>query len=232
MNDDALDLGDLDAFGADARLAVAAADALAREIGHDRVGTEHLLLGLLAVEPCDAASLLADAGATLAAARHQVIEAVGPVEHLPPQGRALPRTARASRAIGRAVRFSHHRHAPDVGTEHLLLGVLDVEGTAGQVLRKLGLDLDALRLAIDAERPGPPDGEVDDPATLNAADPTATPAPALPPMRCPSCRSAIDDHLTWRSVVASPHDPTDAVRTVLIVACGECGTAIGAHLAG
>jgi hypothetical protein len=47
-------------------------------MGYDRVGTEHLLLGLLRGEPDGAATVLAEAGATLSAARHKVREAVPP----------------------------------------------------------------------------------------------------------------------------------------------------------
>ena len=59
-------------------------------------------------------------------------------------------TARAKRAIERASRFSLQRWR-HVGTEHLLLGVLDVEGTACQVLRGLGVDVAGLRRTIDIE---------------------------------------------------------------------------------
>ena len=38
----------MEALGAAARRAVAAAEAEALAIGHDRIGTEHLLLGILA----------------------------------------------------------------------------------------------------------------------------------------------------------------------------------------
>ena len=44
-------------------------------MGYDRVGTEHLLLGILADEAGGAAGLLREAGATLSATRHKVREA-------------------------------------------------------------------------------------------------------------------------------------------------------------
>jgi ATP-dependent Clp protease ATP-binding subunit ClpC len=57
-------------FSDRARAAVAAATDEARRLAHERVGTEHLLLGLLADHDGGTASLLRDAGATLEAARH------------------------------------------------------------------------------------------------------------------------------------------------------------------
>ena len=52
----------------------------ARALDHIRVGTEHLLLGLLADDAGDAAEVLRAAGANLTAARHKVVEAVEAVE--------------------------------------------------------------------------------------------------------------------------------------------------------
>ena len=117
---------ELRGFGVDARRVVALAETEARGHRHTRVGTEHLLIGLLAVEGSVAAERLREAGITLAAARHKVVEAVPPGDA--PALAVLLRSERAARALGRSVRFSHAARASSVGTEHVLLGVLDVEG--------------------------------------------------------------------------------------------------------
>src|SRR5690606_5133535 len=101
-----------------------------RSLGHDRVGTEHVLLGLLT--DADVGRLLRDAGVTEGAASRKVTEAV-PTGG-PPHAGALPRSPRCDRALGRAARFARDAHADRIGCTHLLLAVLDVEGTAGQVL--------------------------------------------------------------------------------------------------
>ncbi|MGH9123415.1 MAG: Clp protease N-terminal domain-containing protein, partial [Acidimicrobiales bacterium] len=131
-----------------------AAIAEARRMGHPYVGTEHLLLGLLSVEG-PARDALRRAGVTAEAARAKVIEAVGDLDQSPSHAGARPRqpvsagtpdfSDRARRALERASRLSLHRRDPDVEPEHVLVGLLDVEGRAGQVLRGLGVDMAALQ---------------------------------------------------------------------------------------
>src|SRR5688500_7206287 len=72
------DVADLGAAGFDdaAARALTLADAEARLLGHDQVGTEHLLLGLL-TNGSETSKKLTDAGVTLTAARSKVTEAVG-----------------------------------------------------------------------------------------------------------------------------------------------------------
>ena len=149
MSEDLVPPGELAGFGPSARRTVALAELEAGELGHHRVGTEHLLLGVIANAGTAAAGHLSEAGVILAAARHKVSEALGtPAERAVRPVGPLPRTRRAARALGRAVRFSHARRAEAVESEDVLLGVLDVEGTAGQVLRGLGVDVARLRAAV------------------------------------------------------------------------------------
>jgi ATP-dependent Clp protease ATP-binding subunit ClpA len=205
MADDALQ-----GFGSAARDAVTMAELVARDLGHAQVGTEHLLLGLLADEDDPAAQPLLAAGVTLAAARHKVGEAVGTgidAQALPVG--PLPRTARASRALARAVRFSHARRADAVGTEHVLLGVLDVEGTAGQVLRGLGVDVDRLPAAFASELP-------------DAVDAPEVVAPRGP--RC-SCGAPLEDDLRYELVLAT--DGGGGSLDALVFTCASCGRVLG-----
>jgi ATP-dependent Clp protease ATP-binding subunit ClpC len=201
----------------------------ARDLGSDRVGTEHLLLGLLAHTDGGAARRLGAAGVTLAAARRKVAEAVG--QRLPEAGAGaqlaqppsaghLPRTPRAERAINRAFRFSNDGRSSEVQTEHLLLGVLDVEGTAGQVLRGLGVDLEALGAAQTGS-----DSD-DDHATAAGVGGAPVSLPdSMPPVRCGSCSNPLDGFLDLRVLTAT--DANDRRRDVAVVSCRACGTAIG-----
>jgi ATP-dependent Clp protease ATP-binding subunit ClpC len=168
-------------FGDVAREALATAEDEARALGHGTLGTEHLLLGILATDGSGAAGALRDAGVTLAAARHKVVEAVGRGAAVAAQPtEPLPATSRAGRALGRAVRFSHLARAEAVATGHVLLGVLDVEGQAGQVLRGLGVDVHGLRgVLADVEDDAAPPPR---PATAAPApDPEAAPGPEPEP---------------------------------------------------
>jgi ATP-dependent Clp protease ATP-binding subunit ClpA len=207
---------DLRGFGADARRVVALAETEARDHRHRRVGTEHLLIGLLGVDGTVAAERLHEAGVTLAAARHKVVEAVPDGEH--PAPAAVGRSERAGRALGRAVRFSHVARSATVGPEHVLLGVLDVEGTAGQVLRGLGVDVERLRAALRSAEPA-----TDEPG----ADEPVAPVPAVARVDavvCPGCGVVVDDGIDYRVLIASgPRGP----REVVAHSCRACRRLLG-----
>lgn len=204
--------GVLETYAASTRRAVVLATAEARQLGHPLVGSEHLLLGLLANGDDVAASALTAAGATLMATRHKVAEATGPGDAA---AAAAPEyTPRAQRSLDRAVRFARQDRGAAVGPQHLLLGVLDVEGLACQVLRGLGVDLVRLRDAL-----------VDRPA--HEVPPPVEPAPLerLGP-RCPTCAAALDDTLSITRLGARLDDARS--RPVDVVHCGACGTTLGA----
>ena len=221
----------LEGFGQGARRAVALAAIEARDLGSTRVGTEHLLLGLLAHTEGAAAALLGTSGVTLSSARRKVSEAVGQRQpsdadaaRVPRPGDALERSARADRAIGRAFRFAHDARSREVRTEHLLLGVLDVEGTAGQVLRGLGADLDVLRAAALRDVVGEDAaGPVEDEAGGPASDPRT--APYVPPPSCASCSNPLEGAIQFAVLTAV--DAEDRKRDVIVVSCRACGAAVG-----
>ena len=221
----------LEGFGQGARRAVAMAAIEARELGAARVGTEHLLLGLLAHAEGAAANLLGASGVTLSSARRKVSEAVGQrqapdadVARVRRPGDALERSARADRAIGRAFRFAHDVKSREVRTEHLLLGVLDVEGTAGQVLRGLGVDLEVLRAAGSG-------GTVGEDAAAHADDvavgavPESRVGPYVPPPSCASCSNPLEGSIQFSVLTAV--DAEDRKRDVIVVSCRACGAAVG-----
>src|SRR5256885_3110122 len=176
----------LEGFSERARRVVTTAEQEARRLGHGHIGTEHLLLGVLVDGSTAAARVLVAAGATADGARRKVMEAV-PADRDNPVGDDLPLTARAQRALDRAGRFSRQRHDPEVSTGHVLLGILDVEGTAGQVLRGLGVDVPALPAALEAtarSRGATPAATTPAVATVAAPSPTPVEEPAAEPAPC------------------------------------------------
>jgi ATP-dependent Clp protease ATP-binding subunit ClpC len=222
----------LDGFSDRARAVVAAANVEARGLGHDHVGTEHLLLGLLADRDGASSAVLREAGATLAAARHKVAEVGAPLElgaagggggaRSGGDGEApgdLELTARAQRALDRAGRFARHDRAARVGTDHVLLGVLDVEGLGCQVLRGLGVDVAQLREAVTEARAG-----TTTPPLPDDAVPESPAAERVAPV-CPSCGAELDGALQAR--LLHPHLETGTATRVLVLYCSECGTALG-----
>jgi ATP-dependent Clp protease ATP-binding subunit ClpC len=130
------------------RRAVAKADDEARSFHHDYIGTEHLLLGILAEESGMASDVLKSTGVEVAAVR-------GEIEKLVERGaanagpRKLPLTPRAQAAIDYAGDEARTFRETTVGTEHLLLGLLrEPDGVAGQVLRNLGIKPDEIRAEV------------------------------------------------------------------------------------
>jgi ATP-dependent Clp protease ATP-binding subunit ClpC len=219
----------LDRYSDRARRVVGLAGEESRALGHEHVGTEHLLLGILADGQTPAAAALDAAGATLARARLKVAEAVGERRPETTPG-DVPLTARAKRALERASRFSLQRRSPEIETEHILLALLNVEGTASQVLRGLGVDLVALHDAVVAG----PDADAPPKKRPRAAKRSPEPkparvrAPAPPPApepRCGECGTPLAGGVLVRAVPA--RDEAGGAHEIRVVFCARCGSALG-----
>jgi prophage maintenance system killer protein len=136
--------GPLRRFTDGARRSVQFAGEEARLLRHGYVGTEHLLLGLVAEEEGLAAQALKSLGLSLAEIRRQVTEIATPGQDAP--SHQVPFTPQARRVLELSLRealsLGHHY----IGTEHLLLGLLGEErGIAARVLTGLGADHDRVR---------------------------------------------------------------------------------------
>ena len=218
----------LENFSVEAQEVVSLATMEARRLDHRRVGTEHLLLGLLSDDDGEPAELLRAAGAHLVAARHKVVEAVGD-DLGASDGEALPFTDRAQRALERAGRFSRKDRESVVSAGHVLLGVLDVEGLACQVLRGLGVDLVQLRHAVVGRGPDDPADALAEPGTPGTTgvlvEVSGAPSVESVRPRCARCDASLDDTLA-EMVMPARRDgqPTTNVR---IVYCSACGAALG-----
>jgi Clp amino terminal domain, pathogenicity island component len=129
-----------------ARRAVVLAADEARLLGHDHIGTEHILLGILNEGAGIAASALTSLGITLEAARIQVAatarSGAAPPEH-------IPFTAQAKRSLELALREALQLGYDYIGTEHILLGLIhDDKASGAQTLAGLGADLSAVRQRV------------------------------------------------------------------------------------
>ena len=135
----------------------------ARQLGHDHLGTEHLLLGLLGAGDGVAAQVLASMGISLDEARSRVEDIIGRGPGAGTRtGHILP-TPQARRVLGLTLREALALGHNDVGTGHLLLALLrEGHGIAAQVLTALGADHARVReqiLSLTAsadEQAGPP----------------------------------------------------------------------------
>ena len=127
-------------FTKDAKAVVTRAEHEARELGHDWVGTEHLLLGLLSAKDNTTARILGALGVDHSAVRAAIVRAVGTCDAVK-TARHVPLTPRAKKALELSLREAVELHHHDIGAEHVLLGLVrESSGLAGRILRDLGAD--------------------------------------------------------------------------------------------
>jgi ATP-dependent Clp protease ATP-binding subunit ClpA len=164
-------------FTKDARHTVERAQLEALALGHDRIGTEHLLLGV-ALSPGRAGELLAEHGASADSLRATLRASAPPLDGdaLASVGidldevrrrveasfgpgalergrrgrtRRTPFTPRAKKALELALREAVALGDRHIGPEHLLLGLLRDDATgAAAVLRRAGAPIASLREAL------------------------------------------------------------------------------------
>lgn len=130
-----------------ARRVVVLAQDEARELNHNYIGTEHILLGLISEGDGVAAKALESMGISLDAVRSEVVDIIGRGSQ-PPSGH-VPFTPRAKKVLEYSLREALQLGHKYIGTEHLLLGLIrEGEGVAAQVLVKLGADLPRVRQQV------------------------------------------------------------------------------------
>ncbi len=131
------------------RRVVVLAQEEARALNHNYIGTEHLLLGLIAESEGMAAKSLAYHGVSLESVREEVRNIVGEGQRVPTGH--IPFTPRAKKVLELALREALMLNHNYIGTEHLLLGLIkeaevnNAGGMAAQVLAKLSVDFSVLR---------------------------------------------------------------------------------------
>jgi len=120
----------------------------ADRFNHGYVGTEHILLGLIALGHGVAVNALQALGIDLATVRMEVEKAVGTGPETKTIGN-IPFTPRAKKVLALSASEARGLGHSYVGTEHILLGLLrEGEGIAARVLENLGVDLDETRYEI------------------------------------------------------------------------------------
>jgi ATP-dependent Clp protease ATP-binding subunit ClpC len=116
-----------------ARQSVVLAQDEARTFKHNYIGTEHLLLGLLREEEGLAARVLESLDITVEEVRAQVARIVGPGDEVTTG--QIPFTPRAKKVLELSLREALELGHNDIGTEHVLLGLLhEGDGVAVQIL--------------------------------------------------------------------------------------------------
>ena len=119
----------------------------ARRLGHNFVGTEQILLGLIGEGTGVAAKVLKSMGVNLKDARVEVEKIIGRGSGF--VAVEIPFTPRAKRVLELSLEEARQLGHNYIGTEHLLLGLIrEGEGVAARVLENLGVDLSKVRTQV------------------------------------------------------------------------------------
>jgi hypothetical protein len=141
----------LSTFTPGARWTLELARQEAPRLNHGFVGTEHVLLGLLALEDGVVPNVLKTMGVDREGVRRQIENWVStfPPSRMPAR---VPYTSRVKKSLYFAAREAKLSQNAPVGAEHILLGlVIERDGVAGRVLRNFGLSPETTREEIMRE---------------------------------------------------------------------------------
>jgi len=133
----------MERFTQRARRVLSIAHQEAERAQNNNIGTEHLLLGLMEEDGGVAGRVLRELGMVTDRVREVVKRVTSPSSSFDPNRVELaPETQQVlEHAVEEARRLGHHY----IGTEHILLGLVRVESTAMEVLRRLGITSEQIR---------------------------------------------------------------------------------------
>jgi ATP-dependent Clp protease ATP-binding subunit ClpC len=133
----------MERFTQRARRVLSIAHQEAERAQNNNIGTEHLLLGLMEEEGGVAVRVLRELGMTADRVREVVKRVTSPSSSFDPNRVELASETQQvlEHAVEEARRLGHHY----IGTEHILLGLVRVDSTATEVLRRLGVTSEQIR---------------------------------------------------------------------------------------
>ena len=134
-----------------AEQALRGAEAAARQYNHTYIGTEHILLAILAMPTCEAYRRFEALGIEPDELRLQLEQMIGHGESVKVRGE-IPFTARTKKILELSKIEAQHLHASAVGTEHFIIAILrEGESVAAQILYGHNLDADHYAAAGGAQ---------------------------------------------------------------------------------
>lgn len=181
-------------FTEDARQVVVLAQQESRGLGHEYIGCEHLLLGLTLEQAGGAANVLEANGLTHATIRAQVVRIVGEGQEV--QTGQIPFLPNAKRALEDAMREAHKLGHAQIGTAHLLLGLLVHDNVAQQIIAGLSVDVDQLRGQAEAAAVAKPHPAVQEPNLSGIEHVQITLTPRARAIWMAAAASALEDGRT------------------------------------
>ena len=155
----------LQKFSPRAREALRLANQEASRFNHPYIGTEHVLLGIVALGEGVAVDVLGELGVTPDNVRFAVEQAVSHGDGDTQTEGVRAYTPRVKKVFKMAMDESASMNQDEVGTEHLLIALLkETDGVASQVMAKLGVSAETFieRLREMAEADGEGDDDIDD----------------------------------------------------------------------
>jgi ATP-dependent Clp protease ATP-binding subunit ClpC len=127
---------------------LASARKESERLNHNFIGTEHALLGLLALDKGIAVNLLKNYSLDLKTARQEVVKEVGIGPDQKPLSKP-PYTPRLKKVLALSMREANALNHSHVGPEHILLGLLrEGDGVAARIIRKQNIEFQSVRNEI------------------------------------------------------------------------------------
>ena len=177
-------------FSKEALIVISHADEEARLSGHNFIGTEQILIGLVRERSGLAGSILSQLNVTVENTRKEVEKIIGKGSGFVAVN--VPLTPRTKRVYERAVELQRLHKSQWVQGEHLLLAILgEGEGVAVRVLENMELDLAGLQSELISKIGGSPMAAwyfPDSSACPNCAEPVKSGARV-----CCGCKYGISD---------------------------------------
>ena len=130
-------------FTEKARIAISEAHSCAAELGHNYIGSEHLLAGLIREGSGVAAKALEKAGLTEEKVLDKIKEYIGTAQPINPENE-LPLTPRTKRILEMSSFEARRLGHSYIGTEHILMAIIrDGNGVAAKIIGASGINLSA-----------------------------------------------------------------------------------------
>ena len=128
----------------------------ALRLGHDYIGTEHLLLGIIREGEGTAIRLLKSLNVDLAELRKTVEQSIGTGNHKVSNLANIPLMKQAERALKITYLEAKLFKSAVIGTEHLILSILkDEDNVATKSLHKYKVDYDILKNELELSKMDP-----------------------------------------------------------------------------
>ena len=122
----------------------------ALRLGHDHIGLEHLMLGMIRDGDGTGINLLKKMGVTISDLRKEIEQSFNLVSRKGGSMKDVPLLKQAEKALKLTYLEAKSFRAAEIGTEHLLLCILkDHDNSASKALLKFGVDYDAVRIELE-----------------------------------------------------------------------------------